>query len=54
MADIDELLARFAPAPGIHCTALALNKKGRDRADAYPFIESPPFPVVPLKFGYRS
>lgn len=44
MAHIDELLARFVPAPGVHYTALALNQKGRDRAAAYPFIESPPLP----------
>jgi hydroxymethylglutaryl-CoA lyase len=35
MAEIDELMARFTPHPGVVYTALALNEKGRERARAF-------------------
>lgn len=35
MADIDELLERFEPVPGVHYFALALNQRGIERRDAY-------------------
>jgi len=34
MADSDELIARFRPAPGVRYTALYLNRKGFARAEA--------------------
>jgi len=34
MADSDELIARFQPAPGVRYTALYLNRKGFARAEA--------------------
>ena len=46
MACADELMARFTPAPGVRYTALALNEKGRERAQQYmpPLVESIEFP----------
>ncbi|HWU32305.1 MAG TPA: hypothetical protein VN108_05490, partial [Marmoricola sp.] len=31
MKDIDEVVRRFHPAPGVRYTALALNERGRER-----------------------
>ena len=46
MACADELMARFAPVPGVRYTALALNDQGRERAAQYmpPLVESIEFP----------
>ncbi len=41
MAEIDSLLARFTPTPGVTYTALALNARGRERMAAYPWIQDP-------------
>ena len=38
MAEIDDVMARFTPKPGVRYTALALNERGRERAQQY----SPP------------
>lgn len=38
MACIDELLAQFSPRPGQVYTSLALNARGRERAEAYPWL----------------
>jgi hydroxymethylglutaryl-CoA lyase len=35
MAEIDEVLARFTPRPGVTYTGLALNDRGRERAAAF-------------------
>ena len=35
MAQLDELLARFEPVPGVHYFALALNQRGVERRAAY-------------------
>jgi hydroxymethylglutaryl-CoA lyase len=35
MGDIDELVARFTPEPGVRYSALALNERGRDRMAAW-------------------
>ena len=35
MACIDEIAERFVPKPGVRYTALAFNRRGRDRAAAY-------------------
>ena len=35
MADMDELLARFEPVPGVHYFALALNQRGVERRQEY-------------------
>ena len=43
MADIDELVARFTPKPGVRYTALALNDRGRERARKH----SPPLSMAP-------
>ncbi|HHZ61464.1 MAG TPA: citramalate synthase, partial [Dehalococcoidia bacterium] len=32
MAEIDDVMARFTPKPGVRYTALALNERGRERA----------------------
>ena len=43
MADVDELLERFTPEPGVNYTALALNERGRERMRAYmPPLSAPP------------
>jgi hydroxymethylglutaryl-CoA lyase len=46
MAEIDDLVARFTPVPGVKYTALALNEKGRERLMKYmpPLSESSEFP----------
>lgn len=46
MADIDELVRRFTPAPGVSYTALALNERGRQRMSEYmpPLVESREYP----------
>ncbi len=41
MAEIDALLRRFTPVPGVTYTALALNARGRERMAAYPWIQDP-------------
>lgn len=52
MADIDELLERFSPRPGVRYSALALNERGRERAAAWtpPLSGSgePPYTLVHL------
>jgi len=52
MADIDELLRRFRPRPGVRYSALALNERGRERAAAWmpPLTPSgePPYTLVHL------
>jgi hydroxymethylglutaryl-CoA lyase len=35
MAEVDELIQRFRPVPGVRYTALALNEKGRERLAAH-------------------
>jgi hydroxymethylglutaryl-CoA lyase len=35
MAEIDDLVGRFTPRPGVTYTAVALNEKGRERAAAF-------------------
>ena len=46
MAQIDELVSRFTPVPGVKYTALALNERGRERMRKYmpPLSESSEFP----------
>jgi hydroxymethylglutaryl-CoA lyase len=46
MAEIDDLVARFTPVPGVKYTALALNEKGHERLMKYmpPLSESSEFP----------
>ena len=46
MAQIDELAARFEPAPGVNYTALALNAKGRERIAQYAHKFSDGDPLV--------
>ena len=46
MADVDELMARFTPRPGVTYTALALNERGRERMRAFTPPLSPP-PTTP-------
>ncbi len=41
MAQIDELVTRFTPAPGVIYTALALNERGRERMCQYPVLQDP-------------
>jgi hydroxymethylglutaryl-CoA lyase len=41
MANIDELVRRFTPHPGVTYTALALNERGRERMRAYPHLSEP-------------
>lgn len=41
MAQIDEVVSRFTPRPGVRYTALALNDRGRERAREY----SPPLDI---------
>ena len=52
MADIDELLRRFTPRPGVRYSALSLNERGRERAAAWtpPLSDSgePPYTLVHL------
>jgi hydroxymethylglutaryl-CoA lyase len=52
MADVDELLRRFEPRPGVRYSALALNERGRQRAAAWtpPLSSSgePPYTLVHL------
>ena len=49
MAQIDELLEKFTPAPGVHYRGLALNQKGRERAAAYtPPLAPPRFPAMTM------
>jgi hydroxymethylglutaryl-CoA lyase len=52
MADIDDLLSRFAPRAGVRYSALALNQRGRERAQAWtpPLSPSgePPYTLVHL------
>ena len=43
MADIDEIVARFTPRPGVRYTALALNERGMERARRH----SPPLSMGP-------
>ena len=35
MAQVDELVSRFTPVPGVKYTALALNERGRERMRKY-------------------
>ncbi len=42
MAEVDELMRRFTPKPGVTYTGLALNEKGRERMAAYEPKLSPP------------
>jgi hydroxymethylglutaryl-CoA lyase len=44
MAEIEPLLDGFTPQPGVRYTALALNEKGRERANAH----TPPLSLVAL------
>jgi hydroxymethylglutaryl-CoA lyase len=46
MKDIDELVMRFTPLPGVRYTALALNERGRERMRRYmpPLSEPAEFP----------
>lgn len=46
MRDVDEIVRRFVPAPGVMYTALALNERGRERMRAYmpPLSEPAEFP----------
>lgn len=46
MANVDELVSRFTPVPGVRYTALALNDRGRERMAKYmpPLSESIEFP----------
>ncbi len=47
MAEIDELMTRFTPQPGVTYTALALNEKGRERAAEFtPPLAKPPGPPM--------
>lgn len=47
MAEIDELLRRFTPRPGIEYTAVALNQKGRERAAEFtPPLSKPSGPPM--------
>ena len=52
MADVDELLRRFTPRPGVRYSALALNERGRERAASWtpPLSGSgePPYTLVHL------
>lgn len=46
MADIDELVSTFQPAPGIRYTAIALNQRGRERAARFtPPLSPSPMPI---------
>lgn len=46
MKDIDELVTRFTPVPGVRYTGLALNERGRERMSRYmpPLSEPAEFP----------
>lgn len=49
MAEIDDLVRRFTPAPGVAYRALALNPKGRERAAAFtPPLSPGRFPPTTL------
>ena len=50
MADVDELVRRFRPAPGVRYTALALNEKGRERMAAH----CPPLSPVAKRYSKGS
>ena len=46
MKDVDELVSRFTPVPGVRYTGLALNERGRERMSRYmpPLSEPAEFP----------
>lgn len=49
MAQIEEVLAQFTPAPGVRYLALALNQKGKDRALEFtPPLSPSPYPPSTL------
>ena len=50
MAEIDEVVTRFTPRPGVRYTALALNERGRERARKH----SPPLSMGPDDTGRSS
>jgi hydroxymethylglutaryl-CoA lyase len=52
MAEIDEIVGGFLPAPGVNYSALALNEKGRERARRYTPPLAPETEAVPLLYAH--